>query len=155
MWWPIFSLCVVALFAWALWQAWDWEFRPGLFPWVVGFLGLPLALIQLNLDIAGAVKAMGHGLVRSRDQEATRLRRETVKICAWILGYFVAIWLLGFSVAIALTTCLYLKLANERWLVTLAFTFFAWASFYGLFVYLLHVPFPEGPLFAWLLHIFS
>src|SRR5687767_4700837 len=46
----IFSLFVVALFAWALWQAWDWEIRPGLFPWVVGFLGLPLALLQLNLD---------------------------------------------------------------------------------------------------------
>jgi hypothetical protein len=77
------------------------------------------------------------------------LARETVKISAWILGYFVAIWLLGFSVAIVVTTFLYLKLAKERWLITLALTFFAWVSFYGVFVYLLHVPFPEGLLFAW------
>lgn len=149
IWFPIFSLFLVALFAWALWQAWGWEFRPGLFPWVVGFLALPLAFLQLNLDVAGAVKTISHGLVEARDREATRLARETVKISAWILGYFVAIWLLGFSVAIVVTTFLYLKLAKERWLITLALTFFAWVSFYGVFVYLLHVPFPEGLLFAW------
>jgi hypothetical protein len=149
VWLPIFSLFVVALFAWALWQAWDWEFRPGLFPWVVGFLGLPLALLQLKLDIAGAVKTIGQGLVKGRDQEAARLTHETVKISAWILGYFVAIWVLGFSVAIVAMTFLYLKLAKERWLIALVLTFFAWAGFYGLFVYLLHVPFPEGQLFAW------
>jgi hypothetical protein len=149
IWLPIFSLLVVVLFAWALWQAWDWDLRPGLFPWVVGFLALPLALLQLNLDVAGAVKTIGHGLAKARDQEATRLMRETVKISAWILGYFVAIWLVGFSLAIAATTFLYLKLAKERWLTALVLTFFAWVSFYGLFVYLLHVPFPEGQLFAW------
>jgi hypothetical protein len=150
IWLSIFSLFVVALFAWALWQAWDWDFRPGLFPWVVGFLALPLAFLQLNLDVAGTVKTIGHGLAKARDQEATRLTRETIKISAWILGYFVAIWLLGFSAAIAVTTLLYLKLAKERWLIALVLTLFAWASFYGMFVYLLHVPFPEGLLFAWL-----
>jgi hypothetical protein len=149
IWASIFSLFVVALFAWALWQAWDWGFRPGLFPWVVGFLGLPLAFLQLKLDIAGAVRTIGHGSVKARDPEATRSTRETVKISAWILGYLAAIWLLGFSVAIVVMTFLYLKLAKERWLITLVLTFFAWASFYALFVYLLHVPFPEGLLFAW------
>jgi len=149
IWMPIFSLSVVALFAWALWQAWDWALRPGLFPWVVGFLALPLAFLQLNLDIAGAVKTIGHGVVKARDQEATRLTRETAKISAWILGYFVAIWLLGFSVAVAVTTLLYLKLAKERWPIALVLTSFAWVTFYGLFVYFLHVPFPEGQLFAW------
>jgi putative tricarboxylic transport membrane protein len=149
IWFSIFSLFVVALFAWALWQAWDWDFRPGLFPWVVGFLGLPLALVQMNLDIAGAVKTIGNGLVKARDQEATRLVRETAKISAWILGYFVAIWLLGFSIAIVVTTLLYLKLAKERWLIALVLTCFAWVCYYGLFVYFLHVPFPEGQLFDW------
>jgi TctA family transporter len=150
VWVPIFSLCVTALFAWALWQSWDWGLRPGLFPWVVGFLGLPLALFQLSLDTAGAVKTIGHGAVRVRDAEATRLMHETVKICAWILGYFVAIWLLGFSVAVAATTFLYLALAKERWSTTLALTLFAWVSFYALFSYFLRVPFPEGALFTWL-----
>jgi hypothetical protein len=93
---------------------------------------------------------MGRGLFKARDDESKRLMRETLKICAWILGYFVAIWLLGFSIAVAATTLLYLKLAKERWPITLVLTFSAWASFYGLFVYLLHVPFPEGLLFTWL-----
>jgi hypothetical protein len=149
LWYSIFSLFVVALFAWALWQAWNWDLRAGLFPWVVGFLGLPLALLQLNLDIPSAVKAIGQGLAKARDQEATRLARETLKISAWITSYFVAIWLLGFSVAVAGMTVLYLKLAKERWLITLVLTFLAWVTFYGLFVYFLHVPFPEGQLFAW------
>jgi TctA family transporter len=150
IWLPIFSLSVVALFAWALWQAWDWGLRAGLFPWVVGFLGLPLALLQLNLDIVGAVRTISHGPIKVRDHEATRLARETVKISAWILGYFAAIWLLGFFLAIVVMTFLYLTLAKERWQLALVLAFFAWAAFYGLFVYLLHVPFPEGVLFAWL-----
>jgi TctA family transporter len=150
IWSPVFSLFLVAMFAWALWQSWDWAFRPGLFPWVVGFVGLPLAFIQLNLDIAGAVKSIRNGLVRARDQDATRLTYATVKICAWILGYFIVIWLLGFPTAVAVTTFLYLKLANERWPITLVLTFLAWVTFYGLFVHFLHVPFPEGALFAWL-----
>lgn len=149
IWSPIFSLSVVALFAWALWQAWDWGFRPGLFPWVVGFLGLPLAFLQLSLDAAGAVKTIGQGPVKARDREATLLARETVRISAWILGYFVAIWLLGFPVSAAVMTFLYLKLAKERWLIAFLLTFVAWVSFYVLFVYLLRVPFPEGLLFAW------
>jgi putative tricarboxylic transport membrane protein len=150
IWLAVFSLCVVALFAWALWQAWDWDFRPGLFPWVIGFLGLPLALLQLNLDGAVAIKTIRHGPAKARDQEATHWARETVKIAACILGYCAAIWLLGFSVAIVVTTFLYLKLSREGWLVTLALTFLAWGTFYSLFVHLLHVPFPEGLLFAWL-----
>ena len=77
------------------------------------------------------------------------MTRKIVKISAWILGYFVAIWLLGFSAAIVVMTFLYLKLARERWLITLVLSLFAWGSFYGLFVYLLHVPFPESLLFAW------
>jgi putative tricarboxylic transport membrane protein len=149
IWLPVFSLFVVALFAWALWQAWDWALRPGLFPWVVGFLGLPFALLQLNFDIASAVKTIGGSLIKARDPEAARIRRETVKISAWILGYFIAIWLLGFSLAIAVTTFVHLILAKERWPISLVLTFFAWVTFYVLFVYFLHVPFPEGELFAW------
>lgn len=149
IWFPIFSLGVAALFGWALWDSWDWEFRPGLFPWVVGFLGLPLALLQLNFDIAGYVKAIGRSLTDARDQEGARVMRETAKIAAWMLGYFVAIWLLGFSMAVALMTFLYLLVARERWRTTLVLTCFAGASFYGIFVYLLHVPFPDGLLFRW------
>jgi TctA family transporter len=148
IWLPVFSLFVAGLFAWALWQSWNWDFRPGLFPWVVGFLGLPLALLQLNFDAAGFVRTMGRGTAGAPAQKASRLTGDTLKMSAWILGYFAAIWLLGFFVAIVVMTFLYLKLERERWLTALTLTAFAGASFYGLFVYALHVPFPEGALFA-------
>ena len=150
IWLPIFSLFVVALFAWALWQARDWGFRPGLFPWIVGLLGLPLALLQLNLDVVHTLKAKSQGLLKARDIEARRVARETVKISVWIFGYLIAIWLLGYSIATVVLTFLYLKLAKEKWLLTLVLTAFAWLGFYALFVLLLHVPFPEPLLFSWL-----
>jgi putative tricarboxylic transport membrane protein len=149
-WGVIFSLFVAVWFAWALWEAWDWSFRPGLFPWVVGFLGVPLAVLQLGIDVRGFVKTIGQGLVKMRDEESRRLMRETRKIFAWIFGSFVAIWLLGFSAAVPIITFAYLKAANERWRITLVLTFCAWFCFYGLFIYLLHVPFAQGLLFEWL-----
>ena len=46
---------------------------------------------------------------------------------------------------------LYLKVgAGEKWPITIALTLLAIASFYGLFIYTLHVPFPEGQLFLWI-----
>lgn len=149
VWTVIFSLSIVVLFAWALWDAWHWSFRPGLFPWVVGFLGVPLTVLQLGKDIAGFRKTIGQGLVRKRDEEGRRLMRETRKILAWIFGSFFAIWLLGFSVAVPVITFAYLKAAKERWRITLVLTFCAWVCFYTLFIYLLHVPFAQGLLFEW------
>ena len=150
VWGVIFSLSMVVLFAWALWDAWHWSFRPGLFPWVVGFVGLPLTVLQLGKDVTGFLKRIGHGPAKKRDEEGKRLMRETGKIFAWILGSFVAIWLLGFSAAVPVITFAYLKAAKERWRITLVLTFCAWFCFYSLFIYLLHVPFAEGLLIQWL-----
>jgi hypothetical protein len=68
-----------------------------------------------------------------------------------MLAIFAAIWLLGFPIAVPLSTLLYLKIAGkERWQMTILLTLVAWLSFYGLFDYGLHFPFPEGELFLWL-----
>jgi len=76
--------------------------------------------------------------------------RRTASFVRWILGFFFAIWLLGFSIAVALSTFLYLKAgAGEKWLITIILTLVAFVSFYGLFIYTLHVPFPDGLLFEW------
>lgn len=150
-WAPIFGLLVVVFFAWGLWESWDWGFRAGLFPWSVGFAGLALALTELDLDISGFLKKGVEGLPREMGAEAASEARRTVSIVGWILGFFAAIWLLGFSWAILFATFLYLKVgAREKWLITIVLTAVAWLSFYGLFDYTLHVPFPEGQLFLWL-----
>jgi len=127
--------------------------RARLFPWVIGFIGLPLTAVQFALDHLRAI------IKRKPPQEvaapiaeggAGSLARRTAQITGWILGYFAALLLLGFSVAIPLMTLLYLKVAKERWLVTLLLTLSAWGMYYGLFKYALHVPFPAGLLLTWL-----
>ncbi len=149
-WAPIFSLFVVVLFAWGLWEAWDWGFRARLFPWAVGFLGLGLGLAQLDLDITGFLKKGVKALHPEVGSEAASEARRTASIVGWILGFFFAIWLLGFSWAIVVATFLYLKVgAGEKWLITIILTLVAFGSFYGLFIHVLHVPFPDGLLFEW------
>ncbi|MBI2359731.1 MAG: tripartite tricarboxylate transporter permease, partial [Deltaproteobacteria bacterium] len=145
----MFSFSVIALMAWALWEARNWGFRPSLFPWTIGFPGLGLGIVQLFLDLRRLLKAKV-GARRAvplarRPPEEARAMKQTAAISGWIIGYFLAIWLLGFSLAIPLTTLLYLRIAGkERWPTTIVATVLAWASFYALFVYALHVPFPRG-----------
>lgn len=150
VWAPIFSLLVVVLFAWGLWEAWDWGFRAGLFPWAVGFLGLALGIAQLDLDISGFLKKGVKALHPEVGSETALEARRTASIVGWILVFFFAIWLLGFSWAIVVSTFLYLKVgAGEKWLITIILTLVAFGSFYGLFIHVLHVPFPDGLLFEW------
>src|ERR687898_2080948 len=116
LWAPIFTLVVVAFFAWTLWEAREWWFRARLFPWAIGFAGLALALLQLRSDVAGLVRSRRAGIERPKTNGQSALARQrTLGITAWILGFFTVIWLLGFAVAVPLTILLYLKAgARER-----------------------------------------
>ena len=70
---------------------------------------------------------------------------------AWLVGFFFAIWLLGFPIAIALMMFTYLKFqGGESWVLSITLTIIAWLFFYGLFVRLLNLPFPDGLLMTWL-----
>jgi hypothetical protein len=110
-----------------------------------------LAVIQFFFDLTGRTKSKDEGLVFGPEVPKDVAYSRTVNICAWTIGYFIAIWLLGFSLAVPATTLLYLKFAGkEKWPITLALSAIGWLFFYGLFVYFLNVPFPEGAIFAWL-----
>ena len=150
-WDPIFGFLVLVLFALSLWEASNWGFRARLFPWAIGFTGLAFAVMQLDLDITGFLRKGSIGLPKEVDNEAALVVRRTAGIAGWILGFFFAIWLLGFSMAVPLVTFLYLKVgAREKWLISIVLTVVAFASFYGLFIYSLSVPFPQGLLLEWL-----
>jgi len=149
LWVPVFTLIVVGFFAWTLWEAREWWFRARLFPWAIGFAGLALALLQFIYDGAALAKSMRAGREVKSDEESAVAQQRTVKMVAWILGFFAAIWSLGFSVAVPLTILVYLKGAQERWPISIALAGLGWLAFYGLFDHLLHVPFPEGQLFLW------
>ena len=110
-----FSLAIVVLLLWALWQSLGFGLRAGLFPWAVIVPTLIMAIGQFVRDLTGrgegrergprgAVPAVSSGLAR----------RRTAEIAAWIVGMYVAIWLLGFPVATLLTTFLYLEARRAR-----------------------------------------
>ena len=153
LWAPVFTLIIVAFFAWTLWEAREWWFRARLFPWAIGFAGLALALLQLMSDGAALVQSRRAGEGRKSNEKFALARQRTLSMTGWILGFFAAIWLLGFPIAVPLTIFLYLKGARERWPLSIALACLGWLAFYGLFDHLLHVPFPEGQFFVWMKQI--
>jgi hypothetical protein len=152
LWDPLFTLAIIVLLAWALWQSTGFGFRAGLFPWAIGYPVLAMAVAQFVLELMG--KGRGGGLESELELDLPQevVRRRTVGILLWIFGFFFLIWLLGFSLAVPVTTFFYLKLTGgEKWPLTITFTVLSWAFFYGVFEYALSIPFPEGQLFLWLM----
>jgi lipoprotein signal peptidase len=77
--------------------------------------------------------------------------RRTLAGFAWIAGFFAIIVLAGFPAAVAIFLLAYLRLqAKESWLLSIVLTAVVWGAFYGLFDRMLHLPFPDGWLLAWL-----
>jgi hypothetical protein len=155
---PIFALFFVGVFVYVLRETF-FEIRPmeeraAFFPMVIGIPTLALALMAFGQEFFATFR---HGAGQANPSEITSplepalIRRRSVSIIGWTLGFFLAIWLLGFTIAVPITTFLYLKVAGqERWPITILLSFLAWVCFYGLFDYLLHLPFPEGQIFLWL-----
>jgi hypothetical protein len=145
-----FSLAIVALFAWALWQSRHFGARAGLFPWAVGFPGLLLGLAQFARDLTGRREASAN-LAGEAGADVPRevARRRSLEMCAWIAAFWVGFWLLGFALATLVATLLYLKVsARERWPISIALAVFGFAFVYMLFERGLSVPFPPGFLFT-------
>jgi TctA family transporter len=145
-----FSLAIVLLMLWALWQSLAYGIRAGLFPWAVTVPTLGLAVVQLARDLTGRPGGAEPGASPAGAASAV-VRRRTVEIGAWILAMFAAIWLVGFALATLVTTVLYLRVgARERWALALAFGLGGFLFVHGLFERALAVPFPAGRLLEWL-----
>jgi putative tricarboxylic transport membrane protein len=149
----LFTTTIIVLLAVALWQSRNFGYRAGLFPWVIGTPTLILAFAQLARDLYGRTKKTASGLAEAVeihvDIAPQLVRKRTLSILCWTVGFFLAIWLLGFSYAVPLTIFLYLKFAGkEKWPMTIAVTFFSWLFYWSLFEKLLNVPFPDGYLIS-------
>jgi putative tricarboxylic transport membrane protein len=154
---PLFALFFVALFVYVLRETF-FEIRPmeeraALFPMVLGIPCLVFALLAFGQELFNTLRATGGanpGEITSSVEPAV-VRRRAVSIVAWTLGFFLAIWLLGFVIAVPVASFLYFRFAGgEKWLISSLLSLAAGAVFYGLFDYLLHLPFPEGTLLVWL-----
>ena len=155
---PLFALFFVALFVYVLRETF-FEIRPmeeraALFPMVLGIPCLVLALVAFGQELLNTLRrakeTANPGEIASSLEPAV-VRSRAISIVAWILGFFLAIWLLGFVVAVPLASFLYFRFAGgEKWSISIPLSLVAGAIFYGLFDYLLHLPFPEGTLLTWL-----
>jgi hypothetical protein len=87
----------------------------------------------------------------SKDTEPVLARKRTIVMFSWLLGFFFGVWLLGFPIAIPLMMFAYFKFqGQEPWRLSIMLTVIAWFFFYGLFVRLLNLPFPDGHVQTWL-----
>ena len=152
----IFSFCALVFFCVFVYMAQDWRMQARLYPWTIGIPMLILAIVQVILELKG-VKAKQSSDATPMDYQFSKVtdpvlaRKRTITMFSWLVGFFFGIWLLGFPIAIALMMFTYLKFqGSESWVLSSALTVIAWLFFYGLFVRLLHLPFPEGLLITWL-----
>jgi putative tricarboxylic transport membrane protein len=155
---PLFALFFVALFVYVLRETF-FEIRPmeeraALFPMVLGIPCLVLALLAFGQELFHTLRSPIGSANRpevSSSLEMAVIRRRALSIVAWILGFFAGIWLLGFVIAVPIASFLYFRFAGgEKWSISIPLSLGAWVVFYGLFDYLLHLPFPEGILLTWL-----
>jgi hypothetical protein len=118
----------------------------------LGGIGVILTGIQLAMDY----KAM-----RTEKSQITRLTFEvqaiehqgrwgSLEIWAWLWGLFFAIHLIGFPIALPLFVFLYVKLYGGAWLTTIILTAVTWGFLYGIYEYVLSVPWPK----PWLAYLF-
>jgi hypothetical protein len=142
------SLGLMACTAYIVITALAWPFKTALFPMVIGIPVFFLALAVFLLDLFGKEKSDGSKtfdfkLSESEDKELTQKR--TIDIFLWILGWFLVTQLIGFPLSVPVCFIAFLRFrGKESWKLTIILTAIAWASFYGLFIWLLDTPFMDG-----------
>ncbi len=150
-WEAVFSFFIIAIFIIALIESRRFDFRTGIFPWVIGFPVLFLSIFQLYRDLTTKT-ILKDNLSGSTQPEIPRkvFKQRIINIFSWIFAYFFGIWLLGFPIGTSLCSFIQLKVSyKERWLISILLTISIWVFIYILFYRLLHVPFPSGKIFLW------
>lgn len=127
-----------------------------LYPWAIGIPMVVLAFAQVILDMRGVKAKQSDDATPmdfqfTKDVDAGTAKKRAIIMFAWLLGFFFLIVFFGFPIGIPLMMFAYLKFqGNESWLLSTVLTVVAWLFFYGLFVKLLTLPFPEGKIITWL-----
>jgi len=153
----LFDLLIIIFFVVFVYEAIDWRLQARLYPWAVGIPMLVLSVVHMIWELKGKNKPSSQPSAAPVDFQFTRgtdpalARRRAINIFSWIFGFFAGIWLFGFKITIPAFVFLYLKAqGREGWVRSAILTLVAWAFFYGLFTHLLHLPFPDGWIQAWI-----
>lgn len=130
--------------------AWAWPTKAALFPLAIGIPLFCMAAAEALWVLFGRAGSTDEVRDFQLSLGKGSMRRTAIAI-GWILAFFAAIVLLGFPIAVPLFVFLYLRVqGRESWMLSVVFSLAVWATFYGLFDRLLHLPFHTGWLLAWL-----
>jgi hypothetical protein len=152
----IFSLCALVFFCVWVYLAQEWRLQARLYPWAIGIPMVILAIVQVILDLKGVQAKQSSDATPvdfqfTKEVDPATAKKRAIIMFSWLVGFFLAIWLLGFPIAIALMVFTYLKFqGGEPWGLSIMLTVIAWLVFWGLFIKLLTLPFPEGLIITWL-----
>ncbi|MFB3883781.1 MAG: tripartite tricarboxylate transporter TctB family protein [Thermodesulfobacteriota bacterium] len=143
------SLGLIGVAAWVVVTALKWPLRTAVFPVTIGILVFFITIGELFLGLfegeEATEKKPGGEKVSLERVDQPLPTRKMLWASAWAMGFFLLILLIGFPISIPLFTFLYLRLhGKERWGISLGLSASAFGCFYGLFVWLLHIPFPDG-----------
>lgn len=140
-----FTAFIAIVLIMALWVAKDWPVRAAIVIFLLGGVGVVLVAMQLVKDYRAA-HAEGTGIVRPTFEVAA-IEHEgkwgSLEIWAWLWGLYFAIHLIGFPIALPLFVFLYVKFYGGGWLSAIVFTMLTWGFLYGIYDYLLNVPWPK------------
>jgi hypothetical protein len=141
----IFTLVLLAVVGWMVWEATGWGYRARLFPLAVGIPAVALAFLQLALLLKPL--ATQRGFTAIADRPTRGVARRSLQMVGWVLAIAVGIVLLGFELAAGLFPFLFLYFAaHERLRTSLAIALLTYVAFYLLFDRALLIQFPPGTL---------
>jgi hypothetical protein len=151
----VVTVLFLLLFAWALYQAFQWPPRTRLFPLAITIPMLVLLAIKLGRDLWYLRRHQPLPLDAPDPDEspveqadvARASWRDTGQAAGWLLGFFAAVWAFGLLWTVPVYTFIYLKLpSRESWIVAGLGAVGAWAFTWVVFDQLLHLPLPAGAL---------
>ena len=144
----LFTLCFVALLAWAVSLSLEWPLRSALIIYSLAGVGIPLALLQIGLDL---LRIRRHRTLAAAPEAPARppdVVRRTAEVLLWIAALVGGIILFGFHVTLPLFTAGYALVYGARWHVALLLGALAEGYLYLVFDELLHVLWPEPLLLS-------
>lgn len=149
------SLGLIVIAGGVVIHALKFPFKAAVFPVTIGISLFLISMVEFCFTLFekedGDKDTKGVDSKLSEDADQAFADRRTLSVFLWIFGFFSLIVLSGFPIAVPVFFVFFLRFnGKEKWGISLGQGALAWASFYGLFVRLLHLPFGEGWVQKWL-----
>jgi len=126
----------------------EWPLRSALIVYSLAGVGIPLALLQIGLDLLRIRRHRTLAAAPGTPAGAPDVGRRTVEVLLWIAALVGGIILIGFHVTLPLFTAAYAFVYGARWHVALLLGALAEGYLYLVFDELLHVLWPEPLLLS-------